>query len=517
MAFAGEMENEEKNIGIGKKEEEHVVPVVVEKRNKYAFSCSIIASIISILLGYDTGVMSGAMLFIKEDLKINDVQVEILAGILNICALVGSAAAGRTSDRIGRRLTIVLASVIFLLGAVLMGIGYNYAILMSGRCVAGVGVGFALMIAPVYSAEIASASHRGFLTSLPEVCISVGILLGYLSNYVFSKLPLKVGWRLMLGIGGIPSLALAFGILRMPESPRWLAMQGRMGDARQVLLRVCNTREETESRLRDMKRACGIDERCTDDVVKLQRNTHGKGVWKELLLHPTPPVRRILIAAIGIHFFEHATGIEAVVLYSPRIFKKAGIQSRSKLLIATVGVGVTKTCFILVATFLLDRVGRRPLLLTSVGGMVFGLAGLGFGLTMLERAGEERMVWEIALCIACVFVFVAFFSIGLGPITWVYSSEIFPLRLRAQGAGIGVSVNRLMNGLVSMTFISLYKGITIGGAFFLFGGMSILAWIFFFFLLPETRGKSLEEMEEVFSKRSISMNGGGVEMGRTDV
>lgn len=221
-------------------------------------------------------------------------------------------------------------------------------------------------------------------------------------------------------------------------------------------------------------------------------------MWKELLLRPTPAVRRILIAAIGIHFFEHATGIEAVVLYSPRIFKKAGIRTQNKLLIATMGVGLTKTCFLLVATFLIDKVGRRPLLLTSLGGMALSLAGLGFGLTMVERSGE-RLGWDIALSIAAVFVFLAFFSIGLGPITWVYSSEIFPLRLRAQGASLGVAVNRLMNGIVSMTFISLYKAITIGGAFFLFAGIAVLAWLFFFLACPETRGRPLEEMEEVFS------------------
>ncbi|XP_058080785.1 probable polyol transporter 6 [Magnolia sinica] len=490
-----------------------VSTVRVEKRNKYAFACAIVASMVSILMGYDTGVMSGAMIFIKEDLKINDIQVEILAGILNICALVGSLSAGRISDWIGRRYTIVLASIILLIGSVLMGIGSSYAFLMTGRCVAGVGVGYALMIAPVYSAEISSATHRGFLTSLPEVCISIGILLGYLSNYLFSKLSLKLGWRLMLGIGAIPSLALAVGILAMPESPRWLVMQGRVGDAKKVLLKVSNTKEESELRLQDMKAAVGIDASCTDDFVKLPR-LKGEGVWKELILRPTPTVKRILVAAIGIHFFEHATGIEAVVLYSPRIFKKAGIHSKSKLLIVTVAVGFTKTCFILVATCLLDKVGRRPLLLTSTAGMFVSLSGLGFGLTMVEHS-KQKLMWAISLCIGGILSFVAFFSIGLGPITWVYSSEIFPLRLRAQGASIGVGVNRLMNGIISMTFISLYKAITIGGSFFLFAGMSVLAWLFFYFFLPETKGRSLEEMEEIFGRRTSSRD--EIENGRLEM
>ncbi|KAF5189803.1 Polyol transporter [Thalictrum thalictroides] len=458
----------------------------------------------------DTGVMSGATIFIKEDLKISDPQVEILTGILSLCALVGSLTAGRVSDWIGRRYTIVLASSIFFVGSVLMGYAPFYSILLAGRCIAGVGVGYALMIAPVYSAEISAPLSRGFLTSLPALCISLGVLLGYISNYVFAKLTLKLGWRMMLGIAAVPSLALAIGVLKMPESPRWLVMQGRLKDANEVLLQICNSKEEAKLRLREIKSAVGIDECCTDDTVKLSKKTHGEGVWKELLLRPTPSVRRILLAAIGIHFFEHTTGIDAVVLYSPTIFKKAGVTSKDKLLLATIGVGFTKTLFTLVATFFLDKVGRRRLLLTSIGGMIVALAALGSGLTTVEHHFKEKLTWALGLSICSVYTFAAFYSIGLSPITWVYSSEIFPLKLRAQGVSIGVAVNRAMNATVSMSFISLYKAITIGGAFYLFTVISILAWIFFYFFLPETKGRSLEEIEIIFnpSSRSISIEEG---------
>ncbi|KAG2303011.1 hypothetical protein Bca52824_031662 [Brassica carinata] len=457
--------------------------------NKFALGCAIVASIISIIFGYDTGVMSGARIFIQDDLKINDNQVEVLMGILNLCALVGSLTAGKTSDVIGRRYTIALSSVIFLVGSVLMGYGPNYAVLMVGRCIAGVGVGFALMIAPVYSAEIASSSHRGFLTSLPELCISLGILLGYVSNYCFGKLALKLGWRLMLGIAAIPSVILAFGILKMPESPRWLVMQGRLEEAKKIMVFISNTEEEAEERFRDILAAAEIED---DRAVKAA----GRNVWRELVINPRPAVRLILIAAIGIHFFEHATGIEAVVLYSPEIFKKAGVTSKDKLLLATVVVGLTKAVFIVIATFLLDKVGRRKLLLTSTGGMVFASTSLAIGLTMVHRFG--RLVWALRLSIVSAYTFVAFFSIGLGPITWVYSSEIFPLRLRAQGASIGVAVNRIMNATVSMSFLSIMKTITMGGVFFMFAGIAVVAWWFFFFMLPETKGLPLEEIEKLF-------------------
>ncbi|KAL6220546.1 hypothetical protein ACLB2K_008302 [Fragaria x ananassa] len=422
------------------------------KFNKSAFACAVVASVISIIFGYDTAVMSGAMIFIKEDLKISDVQVGVLAGILNLCALVGSLAAGRTSDYIGRRYTILLSSIIFLVGAVLMGYGPNYAVLMIGRCTSGIGVGFVLMIAPVYAAEISSPTSRGTLTSLPELCISIGLLFGYVSNYFFGKLALKLGWRLMLGVAGVPSIALAIGIFKMPESPRWLAMQGRLEEAKEVLELVSNTKQEAQARFHDIKMAIGI---------------------------------------------------ESVILFSPRIFNKAGVTNKDMLLLATVGIGVTKTLFILLATFLIDKVGRRKLLLTSTTGMIISLAGLGFGLTMAENSKNE-LAWALSFSIVAAYVFVAFFSIGLGPITWVYSAEIFPLKLRAQGTSIGVAVNRVINATVSMSFIPIYKAITIGGTFFMFAGMSVLAWVFFFFFLPETKGRSLEEMEMVFINHKTS-------------
>ncbi|KAL8477218.1 hypothetical protein ACS0TY_029491 [Phlomoides rotata] len=459
------------------------------KVNKYALACAIVGSMISIIFGYDTGVMSGAMIFIKEEFTIKEGQLELLAGILNLCALVGSLCAGRTSDYIGRRYTIVAASLIFMLGSILMGYSPNYAVLLAGRCTAGVGVGFALMIAPVYAAEISSTHTRGFLSSLPEIGISIGILLGYISNNLFARLSLKLGWRIMLGIATIPSLFLAIGLLKMPESPRWLVMQGRTAAAREVLHKVCNDAGEAERRLDDIKKANEVDE----------KSPKTRSVWTELLLRPTPTVRRMLIAGVGVHFFEHATGTEAVILYGPRIFKKAGVTSRRKLILATVGVGVTKLTFITISTFVIDRVGRRTLLLVSIAGMTAALAGLGTCLTVVEHS-EERLVWALVMSLIFVYTFLVFFNIGISPVCWVYSSEIFPTRLRAAGASVSVAVNRLMNATVSMTFLSLSSAITIGGAFYLFAGVAVVAWVFVYFCLPETKGRSLEEMEQVFSK-----------------
>ncbi|KAK9942437.1 hypothetical protein M0R45_008104 [Rubus argutus] len=381
------------------------------------------------------------------------------------------------------------------------GVLHQLRFLMFGRFVAGIGVGYALMIAPVYTAEVSPASSRGFLTSfLRLVFINAGILFGYISNWALGKLTLRLGWRLMLGVGAVPSVFLALGVLAMPESPRWLVMQGRLGDAKRVLDRTSDSLEESKLRLADIKEAAGIPEHCNDDVVEVPKRSHGEDVWRELLLRPTPAVRHILIAGVGIHFFQQASGIDAVVLYSPRIFKKAGITNKNKLLLATIAVGFVKTVFILVATFFLDRVGRRPLLLSSMAGMVAALGCLGFGLTIVEHHSDDKLMWALALCIVMVLLYVAFFSIGMGPITWVYSSEIFPLKLRAQGCGLGVAVNRTVSGVISMTFLSLTEAITIGGAFFLYTGVAVVGWVFFYTMLPETRGRTLEDMEILFGK-----------------
>ncbi|XP_051144230.1 polyol transporter 5-like [Andrographis paniculata] len=466
------------------------------KRNKYALLCAFLASLTSILLGYDIGVMSGAIIYIQKDLRISDVQKEVIMGILNVYSLIGSAAAGRTSDWIGRRYTIVFAGAIFFVGALLMGFAPNYAFLMVGRFVAGVGVGYALMIAPVYTAEVAPTSIRGFLTSFADLFINFGILLGYVSNFAFSNLPTNLGWRLMLGIGAVPAVFLALGVLAMPESPRWLVMQGRLAEAKRVLDRTSDSPEESSSRFSDIKQAAGIPQN-SDDVVLLHKPHHGEGVWRDLLFRPTPAVRHILLCAAGVHFFQQASGIDSVVLYSPEIFEKAGIKNDTDKLLATMAVGFTKTLVILVATFQVDKVGRRRLFLTSMAGMIVSLLGLATGLTLIGHS-DRKMVPAVGLCIATVLSYVSFFSIGMGPVTFAYSSEIFPLRLRAQGFSIVIAVNRVASGVLTMTFISLYKAVSIGGAFFVYAGIGGVGWVFLYTFCPETKGRPLEEIEGLF-------------------
>lgn len=426
--------------------------------------------------------MSGAILFIQEDLKISELQQEVLVGILSIISLLGSLAGGKTSDAIGRKWTMAFAAIVFQTGAAIMSFAPSFYVLMIGRLLSGIGIGFGVMIAPVYIAEIAPSIDRGSLTSLPEIFINLGILLGYVSNYVFSGLSVHINWRVMLGVGILPSLFIGLALFVIPESPRWLVMKNRMDEARLVLTKTIESETEAEERLAEIQRAA------TDKYESK------KGVWVEFM-NPSPGVKRMLIAGCGIQFCQQITGIDALVYYSPTIFKDAGIRGNTQLLAATVGVGFTKTIFILIAIFLIDRVGRKPLLYVSTIGMTCCLLGLSLSLSMF---GDGKL--GIGLSILCVYGNVSFFSIGMGPICWVISSEIFPLRLRAQASSLGAVGSRVSSGVVAMSFLTVSRAITVGGTFLVFAVISSLSVWFIHTWIPETKGKSLEQIEMMFKE-----------------
>lgn len=473
-----------------------------DKRNstrKYVIACAIFASLNNVLLGYDVGVMSGAVIFIKEDLKITEVQVEFLIGILSIVSLLGSLGGGRTSDIIGRKWTMALAAVVFQMGGITMTLAPSYQVLMIGRLLAGIGIGFGVMISPIYIAEISPNLTRGSLTTFPEIFINVGIMLGYVSNYAFSGLSVHISWRVMLAVGILPSVFIGFALFIIPESPRWLVMQNRIEEARSVLLKTNEDEKEVEERLAEIQQAAGFAN---------SGKYEDKPVWRELL-SPPPALRRMLITGLGIQCFQQISGIDATVYYSPEILMAAGIEDKSKLLAATVAVGITKTVFILVAIVLIDKVGRKPLLITSTIGMTACLFCMGVTLSLFEKGPLV-----IALGILFVCGNVAFFSVGLGPVCWVLTSEIFPLRVRAQASALGAVANRVCSGLVAMSFLSVSDAISFGGTFFLFSAISALAIVFVFTLVPETKGKSLEQIEMMFENEHGSQ---GKEMELGDV
>ncbi|CAI0549798.1 unnamed protein product [Linum tenue] len=365
------------------------------------------------------------------------------------------------------------------------------------------------MIAPVYIAEISPTVARGSLTSFPEIFINLGILLGYVSNYAFSGLSVHTSWRVMLAVGILPSIFIGFALFIIPESPRWLVMQNRIEEARSVLVKTIDDENEVDDRLAEILVAANAGSSSSTGDDNNNSKHEQKAVWREML-SPSPALRRMLVTGFGIQCFQQITGIDATVYYSPEILRTAGITDNTKLLAATVAVGVSKTLFIMVAILLIDKVGRKPLLYVSTIGMTVCLFSLGFTLTVMGQGAVG-----IGLAIFFVCANVGFFSVGIGPVCWVVTSEIFPLRLRAQAAALGAVGNRVCSGVVAMSFLSVSNAITVGGTFLVFAAVSAVSVAFVYWLVPETKGKSLEEIEVLFeSERGWRGGGKGeVEMG----
>lgn len=469
---------------------------IANKSRKYVMACAFFASLNSVLLGYDVGVMSGAIIFIHEDLKITEVQEEVLVGCLSIVSLVGSLVGGRLSDAIGRKWTMAIGAIIFQIGGLIMTIARSFQILMVGRLLSGIGIGVGVTIMGVYIAEISPATSRGFLTSFPEALINLGILLGYVSNYAFSGLPINISWRVMLALGIFPSVVIAFALFIIPESPRWLILQDRVEEARLILIKTIGNEKEVDERLAEIQLAAGTSS---------SKKSEEKAVWYELL-RPNQTVRKMLVAGVGLQCFQQITGMDALVYYSPTILKAAGIEDDSKLLAATVAVGATKTLFVVVSLFFIDRVGRKPLLYISTIGMTICLICIAVSLAFMKKGATGISFAILAVCgdVAC-------FSIGMGPVCWVLTSEIYPLRLRAQAVSLGVVGNRFCRGLISMSFLSVSKAISAPGTFLVFSAFSALSVVFVHKIVPETKGKSLEEIGCLFEE------GGGVKEGHIEL
>ncbi|CAN6329217.1 unnamed protein product [Urochloa humidicola] len=461
-------------------------PPATTKCSAYALVCALLASLTSIIYGYNRGVMSGAQKYVQADLGVSDGQLEVLIGSTSVYSLVGSLVAGWTCDRAGRRRAVAISAAMFLAGSAVTAAANGYAALMVGQLVAGVACGFGLVVAPVYIAEISPANSRGFLSSIPEIAINSGILLSYIANFALAGLPAGINWRLMIGIGAVPPFFLAAAaVLAMPETPRWLVLHGHSDDARRVLART--SPGDADRRfieiLTSVKNA-GAGAAGSPPPTPAKTTS----VWREILLRPTPAVRRVMLAIVGLQVFQQACGVAALILYAPRVFSHAGVTSERAVLGATVLLGAMKTTAVAVPLFLADRLGRRPMLLTSAGGMAASLLVLGLSMSIHAPAAS----------VAATAAFMAAFSLGFGPVLWMYGSEILPLRLRAQGTGIGTAVNRVMSAAVGMSFISMYEAVGMAGSFYIFAAMSAAAWVFVYVLLPETKGRSLEEMEALF-------------------
>jgi SP family galactose:H+ symporter-like MFS transporter len=435
------------------------------------------AALGGLLFGYDTGVISSALLFIRTVFHLSTAGQSLVAGIVLVGAVLGAMVAGTLSDRFGRRLVILITALAFVIGALLSAAAGDVTTLVVGRLLIGIAIGVASMLTPLYLAEIAPAASRGAVTSLNQLCITLGILVSYLVGYAFATSP--DGWRWMLGLGAVPGAILATGMLVLPESPRWLAGHNRMPQAEAVLRRLRSTPTEVADELATLR---------TD----LRREGGQLVPWSAML---APRLRPALIIGIGLAMFQQITGINTVIYFAPQIFQAAGLSSASVSILATAGVGAVNVALTIVSMSLIDRAGRRALLLWSLGGMAATLlilaAGFAFG-------ASGATGWLTVLSVAA---YVAFFAVGLGPVFWLLIAEIFPLAVRGRAMSLATISNWGFNLLVTITFLGLIDLFGRVGTFLLYAVLTLIGLVFTAVLVPETKGRSLEEIEDALEGR----------------
>jgi SP family galactose:H+ symporter-like MFS transporter len=430
-----------------------------------------IAALGGLLFGYDTGVISSALPFLKTTFQLTSLMESVLTSTALAGAAIGALAAGNLSDQLGRKSVILVVAVIFFVGGIMSGLAPDLAILMVGRVLVGIGIGVASMLTPLYLAEIAAPAQRGLVVSLSQLMITVGILVSYLAGYALSY---NSGWRWMLGLGALPGLVLFFGMFSVPESPRWLAGHGRMDDARASLRRLRGNDAIADAELAEL--------RC--DLL-IRRSAAGR------TQRAPRQDRRPLVIGVGLAIIQQITGINTVIYFAPTIFKAAGLSSTSAAILATAGIGVVNVLMTIVAMRLIDRLGRRPLLLTGLAGMASALFVLGCGF-LWRGEGGNTLGWVTALSLAA---YVGFFAIGLGPIFWLLISEIFPLATRGRGTAAATFANWGSNLIVALTFLLLIDSFGASATFFLYAVLSIGGFVFTYALVPETKGQTLEALE----------------------
>jgi len=439
----------------------------------YVYVVAGLSALGGLLFGYDTGVISGALLFIREDFTLSPFLQGFVVSSLLVGAMVGALGCGPLSDRFGRRPVVVLAAVIFALGAIGAALAPSATFLVAARIVLGLAVGLASVIVPLYIAEMSPPDIRGLLVALNQLMITVGILVSYLVNFAFTS---SGNWRAMLGLAVVPSVVLLLGMLFMPESPRWLVAQDLPDQARQILRRVRGT-ERVEDEIRDIEEAESQEEEGPRELLR-------------------PWVRPILLVGILLNFFGQASGINTIIYYAPTIFENAGFAASASVL-ATVGVGAVNVLMTVVGMSLVDRAGRKPLLLVGLIGMILSLGVLGLAFLLSSLSGAISY-----LAVVCLMVYIASFAVSIGVIIFIIPSEIFPLKVRGSAMGFCLLTNWGTNFLITLTFLSLIEAIGEAGTFWLYALIGVAFWLFTYFFIPETKGRSLEEIERDLRNRA---------------
>jgi MFS transporter, SP family, sugar:H+ symporter len=426
-----------------------------------------------LLFGYDTGVISGALLFIPDDFKLTPFLQGAIVAALLLGAMVGAAFAGRLSDRLGRKKLIIGAAIVFTGGALLAALAPSVGVLIAARFILGLAVGSAALVVPLYLSEIAPTEIRGAIASLNQLMIVSGILAAFIVNAILAS---SGNWRLMLGLAAVPSLILLAGMLFMPETPRYLVHSDDEETAREVLEDLPGDEHPQER---------------VDEIREVEEHEEGETGLRGLL--QAKWVRPALIVAAGLAIFQQFVGINTIIYYAPTTLTNVGFGKTSAIY-ANLIIGVVNVAMTIIAIRLIDRAGRKPLLIAGVAGMVASLLVLGISLSALPEPHHPSDPAAI-ITLVCLGTFIASFAATWGPVVWVMIPEVLPLSVRGTAMGVAVFANWAANFLVSQTFPMLLSKFGPGPVFLGYAGMGILAFLFVKQLVTETKGRSLEEIE----------------------
>lgn len=450
-----------------------------KKRKRLVITIATIAATGGLLFGFDTGVISGALNFLRDGWDLTTGQLEIVTTAVLVGAVVGAASSGRITDILGRKKVIIFTAVIFAVGAIGTSLAPSISFLIAGRIVIGVAIGIASFTVPLYISEISPTRNRGALVTLNQLMITIGILISYISDYLIADDANLESWRWMFLVGFFPAVILFIGMFFLPQTPRWLISKGRNEEGLNVLRKV----EDPDF----------VDESFNKMKEEMELNSKSKVRWNEIF---KPWLRTALFIGIGIMFFQQFTGINTIIYYSPVIFKMAGFVSNTDSILPAVIVGAVNVLFTVVSIALLDRVGRRPIFFVGLTGMTVALVALGLSFYFQDALGDSLKVFTVA----SMLLYIMFFAVSLGPLGWLIISEIYPLKIRGVGMSIGSLSNWLFNGVVAFTFLKLVNALSPSGAFWLYAAIGIVGVVWGYYYLPETKGHTLEKIEEHWRK-----------------
>lgn len=427
------------------------------------------------LFGYDTGIVSGALLFIKRDFDLGAFEQGAVVSILLFGAMIGAALAGRPADRYGRRPTLLLIAGIYTVGIIAAAVAPSFGTLLAARFVMGLGVGAASAVVPLYLSEVAPPAVRGRLVSLNQLMITIGIVASYLVALIFAG---SEDWRWMFAVGGVPSVLFLLGMLRAPETPTWLEGHGRDDDAREVLAQVTD-----ES---------GVDELM--DAFRRTREEAGQRLGLGALLR-SHPARPALVIGVTLAALQQFGGINTIIYYSATIFENTGLDP-SEAIVGSLVIGAINVAMTLVSIRLVDRRGRRPLLRLSLAGMILTLVLLGLTFELPFDAVDS---W---LALFCILGYISAFAVGMGPIFWLLIAEVFPAEARAEGAAVSSTANWLANFIVGLLFLPVVEAIGEGPTFWIFAVICMAGLVFVNRYVPETRGRTFVEIDTELQARA---------------